>query len=150
MRHLLLCDNTAAAGTSGEYFCLERQCVALQPGWHSTPQHPTKYIQVAGSQVSLSPVTSVHSHIDVQAHQPWLPRCTACICDCVILLWLVPLPMLLQLPQGALPLAGGSGTISRAIRLQPFTSWQVQQEFYFPQPGVFKQAPVSVVSASGR
>lgn len=56
----------------------------------------------------------------------------------------------LQLPQGAMALDGSAGTISRDVRLPPYTSLQLQQTFYFPQPGTFLQAPVSVVTVTGR
>ncbi len=55
-----------------------------------------------------------------------------------------------QLPQGAMALDGAVGTISRDIKLAPYTSIQLQQTFYFPQPGVYLQAPVSVVTVTGR
>jgi hypothetical protein len=58
--------------------------------------------------------------------------------------------VLLQLPQGAMALDGSVGTISRDIKLPPYTSMQVQQTFYFPQPGVYQQAPVSVATVTGR
>jgi hypothetical protein len=47
-------------------------------------------------------------------------------------------------------LDGSVGTISRDLKLAPYTSMQVQQTFYFPQPGVYLQAPVSVVTVTGR
>lgn len=50
----------------------------------------------------------------------------------------------LQLPQGALPLAGSTATSSTSINLAPYASRQLTSTFYFPQPGLFKRVPVSV------
>lgn len=58
--------------------------------------------------------------------------------------------VLLQLPQGAVALDGAVGTISKDTKLLPYTSMSLQQTLYFPQPGVYLQAPVSVVSVTGR
>lgn len=60
------------------------------------------------------------------------------------------LQVLVQLPQGAMALDGAVGTISRDIKLLPYTSMSLQQTLYFPQPGVYQQAPVSVVNVTGR
>jgi hypothetical protein len=51
---------------------------------------------------------------------------------------------LLQLPQGALPLAGSLATTSRSISLPPYGTKQLTSSFYFPEQGTFKSAPVSV------
>lgn len=56
----------------------------------------------------------------------------------------------LQLPQGAMPLDGSVGTISQGIKLPAYLSTQLQQTFYFPHPGTYQQAPVSVATVTGR
>eukprot|EP00775_Hariotina_reticulata_P004329 gene4329-4582_t len=58
------------------------------------------------------------------------------------------LDVLVQLPQGALPLCGLPSTISSSIALSPYASQTLESSFYFPRPGVFKQAPVSVTRRS--
>jgi len=45
--------------------------------------------------------------------------------------------VLTQLPAGSLPLAGSKLTRSTAIELQPYSTEQVQYEFYFPVIGEF-------------
>jgi hypothetical protein len=51
---------------------------------------------------------------------------------------------MLQLPQGALPLAGSPATTSISISLAPYATRQLTSTFYFPEPGLFKRTPVSV------
>lgn len=45
--------------------------------------------------------------------------------------------ILLQVPQGAIPLEGGKFVDSREIRLEPYTTQQLQYSFYFPSEGEF-------------
>lgn len=59
-----------------------------------------------------------------------------------------PAPM--QLPQGAMTLDGSLGTISQGIKLPAYLSTQLQQTFYFPHAGTYQQAPVSLVTVTGR
>jgi hypothetical protein len=60
------------------------------------------------------------------------------------LTYLYHLGVALQLPQGALPLSGSQPTTSMSIRLAPYATKQLKLCFYFPEAGVFKNAPVSV------
>eukprot|EP00879_Flechtneria_rotunda_P002126 GHRR01002308.1.p1 GENE.GHRR01002308.1~~GHRR01002308.1.p1 ORF type:complete len:2960 (+),score=1151.97 GHRR01002308.1:374-9253(+) len=54
------------------------------------------------------------------------------------------LDIITQVPQGALPLMGGPSTTSFSVSLQPHATQQFTSTFYFPEPGLYKQAPVSV------
>ena len=56
------------------------------------------------------------------------------------------LDLLLQIPQGALPVAGSKATDSRRVRLEPFTTQTFEYFFYFPAPGAkpFAHYPVNV------
>ncbi len=56
------------------------------------------------------------------------------------------LSLLLQIPQGALPVLGSKATDSRALRLEPYTTQTVEYFFYFPAPGAqpFPHYPVNV------
>ena len=56
------------------------------------------------------------------------------------------LSLLLQIPQGALPVLGSKATASRALRLEPYTTQTVEYFFYFPAPGAqpFPHYPVNV------
>ncbi len=45
--------------------------------------------------------------------------------------------VLTQLPQGAIPLEGGKVVTSRTLRLEPYSTQQVQYTFYFPKAGDF-------------
>lgn len=54
------------------------------------------------------------------------------------------LELLLQIPQGALPVEGGRRTESRALELGGFETESVEYSFYFPEPGEFEHLPVQV------
>ena len=56
------------------------------------------------------------------------------------------LSLLLQIPQGALPVLGSKATDSRALRLEPYTTQTFEYFFYFPAPGAkpFPHYPVNV------
>lgn len=54
------------------------------------------------------------------------------------------LELLLQIPRGALPVAGGRKTESRAISLGGFETESLAYSFYFPEPGEFPHFPVQV------
>lgn len=56
------------------------------------------------------------------------------------------LDLLLQIPQGALPVLGSKATDSKALRLEPFTTKTFDYFFYFPAPGAqpFPHYPVNV------
>ena len=57
------------------------------------------------------------------------------------------LDVLLQVPQGSLPVAGGQGTRSVHLDLEPYRTQTLDYYFYFPQPGRFPQYPVHVAQA---
>lgn len=62
--------------------------------------------------------------------------------------------VLLQIPQGALPVMGSKATDSRQIRLEPYTTQTFEYYFYFPytaaKAGVkFGHFPVNVATATG-
>ncbi|RCK81145.1 MAG: hypothetical protein OZSIB_2522 [Candidatus Ozemobacter sibiricus] len=52
--------------------------------------------------------------------------------------------VLLQIPDGALPVLDGFFTRSTHVSLEPFSTKTVEYAFYFPQPGTFKHYPVHV------
>lgn len=54
------------------------------------------------------------------------------------------LDVLIQIPQGALPVAGGKYTRSVSVALEPYRTWTTDYFFYFPLPGKFKHFPVHV------
>jgi hypothetical protein len=54
------------------------------------------------------------------------------------------LSILLQIPEGAMPLAKGRATSSRQLRLEPFQTHKLDYFFYFPRPGTFSHYPVQV------
>lgn len=60
--------------------------------------------------------------------------------------------ILTQIPQGALPLEGGKFVKSHAIRLEPYSTQQIQYSFYFPNEGEFShygaQASIDGVHAA--
>ena len=51
---------------------------------------------------------------------------------------------LLQLPVGALPVAGGRYTKSVPLNLEPYHTQTIDYLFYFPLPGKFRHFPVHV------
>jgi hypothetical protein len=62
--------------------------------------------------------------------------------------------VLLQIPQGALPVLGAKATNSRQVRLEPYTTQTFEYHFYFPlvpaQAGMkFAHFPVNVATATG-
>lgn len=62
--------------------------------------------------------------------------------------------VLMQIPQGSLPVLGSKATDSRQVRLEPYTTQTFDYHFYFPlvpaQPGEkFAHFPVNVATASG-
>lgn len=62
--------------------------------------------------------------------------------------------VLMQIPQGALPVLGSKATDSRQIRLEPYTTQTFDYHFYFPlvpaKPGAkFAHFPVNVATTSG-
>ncbi len=54
--------------------------------------------------------------------------------------------ILMQIPQGALPVNGSKATDSKHVRLEPYTTQKLDQFFYFPAPReqAFPQYPVHV------
>ncbi len=56
--------------------------------------------------------------------------------------------ILIQIPQGSLPLESARPTESKAVRLEPFSTEQLQVKFYFPAAGEFPHYG-SVVSRDG-
>jgi hypothetical protein len=54
------------------------------------------------------------------------------------------LDVLLQIPQGAIPLAKGRPTRTQSIKLDPFQTHRLDYYFYFPKPGTFTHYPVQV------
>lgn len=54
--------------------------------------------------------------------------------------------ILLQVPEGAIPLANGQKTKSTKIELAPFNSQKIEYFFYFPEPGQYQHYPVHVSS----
>ncbi len=61
--------------------------------------------------------------------------------------------VLLQIPQGALPVLGSKATNSRQIRLEPYTTQTFEYHFYFPlvpaKPGLkFAHFPVNVATST--
>ena len=54
------------------------------------------------------------------------------------------LSVLLQLPVGALPVAGGRYTKSVQLNLEPYHTQTIDYLFYFPLPGTFPHFPVHV------
>ena len=62
--------------------------------------------------------------------------------------------VLLQIPQGALPVLGSKATNSRQVRLEPYTTQTFEYHFYFPvvsaKAGIkFAHFPVNVATATG-
>src|SRR5205823_14844990 len=57
------------------------------------------------------------------------------------------LTVLVQLPVGAIPLAGGQYTKSALLDLEPYHTRTVDYLFYFPRPGKFAHFPVHVAKA---
>ena len=56
--------------------------------------------------------------------------------------------MLLQIPTGALPVAGGQATHSVHMDLDPYHTQTLEYRFYFPLPGKFAHYPVQVASSN--
>ncbi len=54
------------------------------------------------------------------------------------------LDVLLQVPQGAMPVLSDKTLASRHISLEPFESLKVEYHFYFPEPGDYAHFPVHV------
>lgn len=54
------------------------------------------------------------------------------------------LELLLQIPQGAIPVRGGFLTRSRPLDLSPYATESLEYAFYFPAPGRFTHFPVHV------
>lgn len=54
------------------------------------------------------------------------------------------LQLLLQIPEGALPLQNGFFTTGRPVELEPYTAESIEYAFYFPLPGEFVHYPVHV------
>ena len=52
--------------------------------------------------------------------------------------------MLLQIPQGALPVQNGFYTRGFPVRLEPYATRTMEYFFYFPEPGSFAHYPVHV------
>jgi len=59
------------------------------------------------------------------------------------------LELLLQIPQGALPLQRGFETKGKALRLDPYGTASVEYGFYFPEAGSMPHYPVQI-SEAGR
>jgi hypothetical protein len=62
--------------------------------------------------------------------------------------------VLLQIPQGAMPISGGKPTHSQQVRLEPYTTKTFEYQFYFPavssKPGAkFVHFPVNVATSTG-
>jgi hypothetical protein len=64
----------------------------------------------------------------------------------------VKLDLLTQIPQGALPVLGSKATDSRFVRLEPYTTQQIEYYFYFPMPSAegatFPHFPLNVTLGS--
>ena len=54
------------------------------------------------------------------------------------------LSALVQIPQGALPVAGAKYTESKTLQLDPYATETIEYLFYFPTPGEFSHYPVHV------
>lgn len=54
------------------------------------------------------------------------------------------LSVLLQIPVGAMPLAGGRNTRTVLLDLEPYRTQTLEYTFYFPAPGTFAHFPVHV------
>lgn len=54
------------------------------------------------------------------------------------------LDVLLQIPEGALPLAGSLDTVSRTVTMNPFETTRLEYSFYFPDAGTMGHYPVHV------
>ena len=54
------------------------------------------------------------------------------------------LNLLKQIPAGSLPLQNGFYTHSQTLKLEPFTSQQIEYYFYFPGPGSFEHYPLHI------
>ena len=54
------------------------------------------------------------------------------------------LDLLMQIPQGAVPVDDGFYTRSRHLWLEPYATEDVEYSFYFPRPGAFPHFPVHV------
>ena len=54
------------------------------------------------------------------------------------------LRVLLQIPQGALPLKNGFYSRSVPVAMKPYGTWAFEYYFYFPEPGAFQVYPVQV------
>jgi len=54
------------------------------------------------------------------------------------------LELLLQIPAGAMPIAGGRATRGLPVTLSPYGTRNVEFSFYFPAPGEFAQYPAQV------
>lgn len=59
------------------------------------------------------------------------------------------LELLLQIPEGALPLAGAARTKGHAVALQPYATQSVEYGFYFPAAGDMRHYPVHISEAGG-
>ncbi|MFK7819471.1 MAG: hypothetical protein AB8G99_12185, partial [Planctomycetaceae bacterium] len=51
---------------------------------------------------------------------------------------------LVQIPQGALPVAGAKYTESKTLQLDPYATKTIEYLFYFPTPGQFAHYPIHV------
>jgi hypothetical protein len=54
------------------------------------------------------------------------------------------LDLLLQIPEGSIPVGGGVQTRGRPIQLEPYSTQSVEYAFYFPAPGTFRHYPAHV------
>jgi hypothetical protein len=54
------------------------------------------------------------------------------------------LDLLMQIPEGAIPVDGGFETIGMPVRLEPYATRSIEFAFYFPQRGEARQYPVQV------
>ena len=53
------------------------------------------------------------------------------------------LDLLPQIPRGALPVNGSKATDSRCVRLEPYTTQQLEYFFYFPAAGAEAPSRIS-------
>lgn len=54
--------------------------------------------------------------------------------------------VLIQIPQGSIPVLGGKATRSVPLVLEPYATGMLEYHFYFPLPGTFRHYPVHVSS----
>jgi hypothetical protein len=57
--------------------------------------------------------------------------------------------LLIQVPEGAIPLQNGFYSESRPLRLEPYSTTTFDYYFYFPAPGEYAIYPVQVAKAEG-